>query len=200
MLYWALLQFVNINNTLMTDSNDLPEDEKKLFHDAMQNVKPLHKKTKLISSHVNKPIKICKPKVKQVHQKQTLVTYSVNKHLQVGSEEILSFKRFGINQKQLSDLKNAKNRYTAKIDLHGMSPDQAASKLSNFVHHSCAQNIKIVLVIHGKGGHDNKPPIIKNMVYSYLQNLPQVLALHSAKPQDGGCGAIYVLLRSRKLK
>ena len=97
----------------------------------------------------------------------------------------------------MASLKNANNRYSAKIDLHGLLTEAAAQALHNFIVNAHLEKHKIVLIIHGKGGKDNKPPIIKNIVNEYLKNLPQVLAFHSAKPKDGGTGAVYVLLKGK---
>ena len=77
-----------------------------------------------------------------------------------------------------------------------MSPGDAEHNLSRFISNQYKMNSKIILVIHGKSGKDSSPPVIKNLVNSYLRQMPEVLAFYSAQPKDGGTGAVYVLLKS----
>jgi DNA-nicking Smr family endonuclease len=53
-----------------------------------------------------------------------------------------------------------------------------------------------VRIIHGKGNRSNhKGPVIKTKINNWLRQHERILAFHSARPVDGGTGAIYVLLR-----
>jgi DNA-nicking Smr family endonuclease len=54
-----------------------------------------------------------------------------------------------------------------------------------------------IRIIHGKGkrSRNNKGPVIKTKVNHWLRQRDDVLAFCSARPIDGGTGAIYVLLR-----
>jgi DNA-nicking Smr family endonuclease len=52
-----------------------------------------------------------------------------------------------------------------------------------------------VLIIHGKGGYDGGPSLLKSQVNHWLKQMPEVLAYHSAVRQHGGLGAVYVLLK-----
>ncbi len=190
-----MLQFANYNNTLMTDKNDLADDEKNLFRQAMGNVKPLKNNPKIF---FKEPPPIIKPKPK-VHHHIPEPIHIQNKYELVGSEEIIFFMRNGISKKTLLDLKNARERYQAVLDLHGLFPNDAATHLTKFINNQYIKGSKIILIIHGKSGKDHAPPVIKNLVHSYLQQIPEVLAYHSAKPKDGGTGAVYVLLKNSKL-
>lgn len=187
-----MLQFANL---IMTNNDNLSDDEKDLFKKAMQDVKPLRLKAK---NTYKKTITISP--IKKHHLNEILIpTYITNKYPSVESEETLIFARNGISKKQLNDLKNARENYTARLDLHGLSPDKATIALSNFINQQYTINNKIILIIHGKSGRDNKPPVVKNMVNNYLRQMPEVLAFHSAKPKDGGTGALYVLLKTPRI-
>jgi DNA-nicking Smr family endonuclease len=53
-----------------------------------------------------------------------------------------------------------------------------------------------VRIVHGKGLRSSqKGPVLKNKVAGWLQQRDEVLAYASARPADGGTGAVYVLLR-----
>ena len=52
-------------------------------------------------------------------------------------------------------------------------------------------------VIHGKGlGSGPRGPVIKQSVNVILRRTDAVVAFCTARPVDGGTGAIYVLLKS----
>jgi DNA-nicking Smr family endonuclease len=54
----------------------------------------------------------------------------------------------------------------------------------------------VVRIIHGKGkSSEGKLPVLKGKVNSWLRQKGEVLAFCSARPNDGGTGAVYVLLK-----
>ena len=58
--------------------------------------------------------------------------------------------------------------------------------------------MRSVQVIHGRGENSSEQEqasIVKGCVNHWLQQFEQVQAFHSAKPQHGGTGVVYVLLR-----
>ena len=55
-----------------------------------------------------------------------------------------------------------------------------------------------VIIIHGKGYRSQGRPVIKPMVNRWLRQDDEVLAFCSARPKDGGTGAVYVLLRKTR--
>ena len=52
-------------------------------------------------------------------------------------------------------------------------------------------------IIHGKGYRSGaRGPILKSAVNDWLRRDMDVMAFVSARPIDGGTGAVYVLLRA----
>lgn len=84
----------------------------------------------------------------------------------------------------------------ASIDLHGRSVQQAWVDMGQFLQRAQAKGLRCVLVIHGKG---NTTPTgmggIKQNIGNWLGLTPFVLGYHSARPEHGGDGALYVLLK-----
>lgn len=84
----------------------------------------------------------------------------------------------------------------AAIDLHGRSVQQAWMDMGQFLQRAQAKGLRCVLVIHGKG---NTTPTgmggIKQNIGTWLGLTPFVLGYHSARPEHGGDGALYVLLK-----
>lgn len=99
-----------------------------------------------------------------------------------------------IGGKTLQKFKRGQFCIEATLDLHGYTLDQAEDILEDFMQESLEQYQRYVLIIHGKGSR----AILKNHVNSYLEDHPNVLAFCSAKPKDGGLGAVYALLKKQK--
>ena len=73
---------------------------------------------------------------------------------------------------------------------------QAKSEVAGFIESSRARDIRCVRIIHGRGRkHADKTPVLKKAIDSWLRHHKQVLAYCSARENDGGTGAVYVLLR-----
>ena len=88
----------------------------------------------------------------------------------------------------------------ARIDLHGMTQQQAYSALLRFLHGAQAAGKRMALVVTGKGsgGHDRDRGVLRRQVPLWL-TLPEfrlfVLGFEEAHVGHGGQGALYVRLR-----
>lgn len=117
----------------------------------------------------------------------------------ITGEEVLSFRRSGIQQRLFSRLRNGQLEIEAELDLHGMTIPIAHHALAEFLHHCQEFNIRCVRIIHGKGwSSQHQKPVLKSKLNGWLQQDEDVLAFCSALIEDGGTGAVYVLLRRRK--
>ena len=83
----------------------------------------------------------------------------------------------------------------AEIDLHGLGREAAHDALREFVADAVTSGLRCVRVIHGKGRRSgSRGPVIKRVVDHWLRRMEPVVAFVSARPVDGGTGAVYVLL------
>lgn len=114
----------------------------------------------------------------------------------LGLGDPLSFVAPGLQKNVLKKIRNGFFGIDAESDLHGLSRTQAQQQLLRFLHLSNQNGWRCVCIIHGKGyrSTDNQP-ILKNSVNQWLRQHRDVLAFCSAKPADGGTGAVYVLLK-----
>jgi DNA-nicking Smr family endonuclease len=106
------------------------------------------------------------------------------------------FARQGVAAAVLARLRRGQYRVETQIDLHGLTATQAREALREFLQAMQREQARCVRVIHGKGrrsGHLG--PVLKPAVQAMLQKIDAVLAYASARPADGGTGALYVLLR-----
>jgi DNA-nicking Smr family endonuclease len=112
----------------------------------------------------------------------------------VSSEEFISFKQSSISEKILRKLRKGQYNVDATLDLHGMTVEQAKKAVLDFLHTCSLQDIRVALIIHGKGSHSGKP-VLKNSLNNWLRKIETVLAFSSAKIAHGSRGAVYVLLK-----
>lgn len=86
-----------------------------------------------------------------------------------------------------------------RVDLHGMSVAEARGRLEVFLRTERARGERCVLVIHGRGQHSaGGVAVLRGEVSTWLSQGPcsaHVAAFATARSDDGGKGAMYVLLR-----
>jgi DNA-nicking Smr family endonuclease len=86
----------------------------------------------------------------------------------------------------------------ARLDLHGLHADEARAAIERFVREKRARGERCVLLIHGKGEHSPRMPVLRGEVAAWLSQgraSEHVAAFATALDDDGGEGAVYVLLR-----
>ncbi|WP_462151046.1 Smr/MutS family protein [Pseudoalteromonas xiamenensis] len=90
----------------------------------------------------------------------------------------------------------AKYQIDATLDLHGKPFREARQTLFEFIRDCHQRNIRVLLVRHGKGINSKPfPAVLKSYANKWLQEMPEVLAFHSAMACHGGTGSAYVLLK-----
>ncbi|HSD11172.1 MAG TPA: Smr/MutS family protein, partial [Candidatus Binatia bacterium] len=92
--------------------------------------------------------------------------------------------------------------YQAHLDLHGMTVEEAKEAVRQFVLRSMWAGHRCVLLVHGRGRNSpDQRPILKDRLKDWLTRGElgrRVLAFSTARPCDGGSGAMYVLLRRER--
>lgn len=113
--------------------------------------------------------------------------------------DALSYRRDHVPPRTLQRLKRGHYAAQDELDLHWADMRQAEVMLREFLNHARQQSLGCVRVIHGKGLHgDSNAPVLKNMVDRLLRHRADVLAFSSAPANQGGTGAVLVLLASKR--
>ena len=102
----------------------------------------------------------------------------------------------GYDRANAERLKRGKHNIDARIDLHGMTQDEAHRTLAAFIRGARTAGKRCVLVITGRGRAGGG--VLKTAVPRWLDEpefRAQLLAIAPAQPRDGGNGALYVMLR-----
>jgi len=100
----------------------------------------------------------------------------------------------------IEKLKNGELAVQSYLDLHGFMAEEAKEKVSLFISNSYSMGYRCIMIIHGRGLKSHEGPVLKNHVINWLSSGPlsgYILAFCSARPCDGGTGAVYVLLKAR---
>jgi DNA-nicking Smr family endonuclease len=115
------------------------------------------------------------------------------------TDEFIEGRVAGMDQNVVRKLRRGEFAIQGHIDLHGLTRDEAKREVDAFLRSSRAAGKRCVLVVHGRGLHSkDQLPILKDALRTWLATARfarHVLAFATARPVDGGAGAIYVLLR-----
>jgi DNA-nicking Smr family endonuclease len=105
----------------------------------------------------------------------------------------------GIDARLLRSLRRGDFSVQGRLDLHGMTQAEARDAVDRFLTDSRRTSKRCVLIVHGRGlNSKDQIPVLKEALRVWLGQKrigKTVLAFATARPQDGGAGAVYVLLR-----
>ncbi|MFZ5439911.1 MAG: Smr/MutS family protein [Myxococcota bacterium] len=115
------------------------------------------------------------------------------------SDELVEGAVQGFDENVLRRLRAGDFQVQGQLDLHGLTREAARPALENFIQNARITGHRCVLVVTGRGLHSSDQiPVLKAGVQEWLTHgrpAKQVLAFCTARPKDGGAGALYVLLR-----
>ena len=178
-------------------------DDEDLFKQEMAGVKP-HKPSGKVPLAKNKTSDAV---LKARREAAQTATEDEKNHLSDGAVDMLDpyyfieFKRPGVQHGVYRKLKQGKYQQDARLDLHGMTVEQARKEVYDFIKQSHKYDLRTVIIIHGKGQSNKAAQAkLKSYVNRWLPDLPEVQAFCSAQPQHGGVGAAYVLLAKSERK
>ena len=179
----------------------LSEEDKNLFRQAIQGVRPLASKTapEILQAQIERrrTLKRRQPSPQPDENDFEIEQIKSTEQHSVSAFETIQFERHKLKAKDWKKLKSGRFHTYWQLDLHGETLESADRILCNFLQEAHQQNARYAILIHGKGHHsESETPILKNLVNQRLRQLPFVLAFCSAQPKDGGTGAVYVFLKN----
>lgn len=185
-------------------------DDSDLFRAVMQDVKPLKQRTPRAPlagtvSAPTDPVKsrsLAKPQAKA--KKTPMITRSAPppaprkpKQSSLGHGDIA-----GLDRRTGQRFKRGQLPVEARLDLHGMTQTEAHRALTAFVGGQYSAGRRCVIVVTGKGVGKEGGGVLRSAVPKWLNESPnrdRVLAFEYARQKDGGAGALYVLLKRRRV-
>jgi DNA-nicking Smr family endonuclease len=180
------------------------QDDKDLFLEAMSGVTPLpgtpKKITRSPGDHVRPPYPAPDDKREGMARLHDLVKGFIELDITFTDEYIEGSVR-GISRKLMKTLKKGEVPVQDHIDLHGLTRKEAEIRVKDFLLQSSRRGLRCVLIVHGRGlNSQDSLAVLKANLPAWLTSGPAkkiVLAFATARPYDGGAGAVYVLLRKR---
>lgn len=110
-----------------------------------------------------------------------------------------------MDRRRFEKLRRGRLEPEERLDLHGMTSERAHSALTGFILGAHVRELRLVLVITGKGRSDDLAPhrhgILRHSVPHWLSApalRAAVLEVVPAHQRHGGGGAYYVYLRRRR--
>lgn len=108
---------------------------------------------------------------------------------------LLSFCRPGVQHGVFRKLRLGQYPLEARLDLHQLNLRQARQAVMSFIQDSLRRELRSVLIIHGLGLRGQPQALMKSHVNHWLRQINEVMAFHGSQKNDGGYGAVYLLLR-----
>jgi DNA-nicking Smr family endonuclease len=179
--------------------------DRDLWHAALRDVKPLRKQKPAAAAKASPPRHAAGPPASAA----PAIKPDAHKPERLNPLPPITGPRApGLDKASAERLKRGHYPIEARIDLHGMTQDDAHRTLGHFIQRSAERGLRCVLVITGKGlrrvagdeagGRPGEIGILRNAVPRWLNEAPnraRILAFGTAQQRDGGGGALYVLLR-----
>ncbi len=175
--------------------DDLTEDERRLFREAMAEVSPIESDRR--PAEIERPRPSPRARQREADEaaaREALASGALDDPEADPGEELFHA-RPGLQRRVLRRLRRGHYAMQAELDLHGCTRAEAADLLRDFLADCRSRGLTGVRIVHGKGRRsDNAGPVLKPAVAGWLRRRSEVLAFASARPVDGGAGAVYVLL------
>ena len=125
----------------------------------------------------------------------------------------LWLRRYGtVDKDALYEKEAAKNKYQsreaikelkaqARLDLHGLTQEEAWTSLNSFITDCEYKGIKKVLIVHGKGLHTHgSDPVLGELVRRFIEQDKRLGTSGHPDSSGGGKGATWVILKNNLLK
>jgi DNA-nicking Smr family endonuclease len=117
--------------------------------------------------------------------------FGTDEALDTGEE--LSYLRDGMARLTLRKLRRGHWSIQDGVDLHGLTREQAAVAVAEFLQQCLARGLRCVRIVHGKG-----LGILRAKLGKWLPQREEVLAYCQAPQNEGGSGALLVLLKAKR--
>jgi len=187
-----------------------PQDEALLLHRLYAGVEPLDRSRGRIPKQPVERSAAAERAAKRGAEDSRTEADAVQEHLRTLVEGRSRFevaddgqrvegRRVDVPIDVLRTLRRGRFPVDARLDLHGMSVQEARAQLELFLRTMRARGERCVLVIHGKGEHSPLGiGLLRGEIAAWLSqgaSSAHVAAFATAQNDDGGEGAVYVLIR-----
>lgn len=172
------------------------EQDRALFLESIGDVRLVHSK---LSEPERTPVQPV-PKQRRIDEQRVIeeLMLPLPEQFDPDAAEPLRYLKDGYSPKLLGKLGRGQFSVRDQIDLHQMTRVEAGTVIRDFLNRCREEDMLCVKIIHGKGmrsGGDG--PVLKALTDRMLRQRGDVIAFRSARHNDGGSGAVIVLLKAR---
>ncbi|MGB0133531.1 Smr/MutS family protein [Dokdonella sp.] len=180
-----------------TPEAEVAEEDRDLFRDAIGNVRPLARKSDRTPDKLRPAPQAHQFELDEARVRDELLNHEFDPAMLEMGDEILYLKP-GQPLSLLKQLRRGQFSIRSEIDLHQMTVAVARQAITAFLSEAIDHRELCVRIVHGKGLRSaSRGPVVKHMTEQLLRRRDDVLAFASARPAQGGTGAVLVLLRGR---
>ncbi|RDL42896.1 DNA endonuclease SmrA [Marinomonas piezotolerans] len=178
---------------MQEDDNDFS-----LFAQEVQGIRPLEKNEVYLGKKQGDVDFVERQKAALIAKVEDRNHLSQDYVERVDPNDMLEYKRPGVQDGVFKRLRQGKYGVEARLDLHRKTVEHARREVFQFVEDCMRNDIRVGIIVHGKGDRTPDPTnqaTIKSFINKWLRDLDNVMAFHSAQRHHGGLGAVYVLMR-----
>jgi DNA-nicking Smr family endonuclease len=170
--------------------------DQRLFLDYVKDVTPLPDRNRIVPGIVEIEPQARQRQLDEARALEESISDEFDAESLLETDDLLSWRREGIGADVVRRLRRGAWVIQDQVDLHGSRRDEARLLVGEFLRDSVKRGLRCVRIVHGKGlGSIDRQPVLKGRVRRWLTQKDEVLAFCQARAQDGGSGAMVVLLR-----
>lgn len=170
------------------------EDDSRLFREAIGEVRRLEPTTAAPARAPRAPHPHMLDADEAAVPSESLTLQFDPAWMEVGEE--LSYLHQGYPPRLLRQLKRGHFSVQDDLDLHHMNLVAAQASIVTFLAETKRHGRRCVRIVHGKGLRSRAAgPVLKGLTDRLLRHRDDVIAFASARPAQGGTGAVIVLLK-----
>jgi DNA-nicking Smr family endonuclease len=168
-----------------------PADEAALFRAVMRDVKPLRRRKRAKPPDRAKPAEEAEALCVEANAPVVARLAPATKPAPAPNP--------GLDRRTAERLRKGEIAIERRLDLHGMTQEDAHAALDRFVRQCWKDGRRMLLVITGKGSGGEG--VLRRGVPRWLasgEHAARILKVEAAQPRHGGGGAFYVFLRRQR--
>jgi DNA-nicking Smr family endonuclease len=172
------------------------DDDASAFRQEVKDVAPIKAKARVVAPPKQPPPIPVQSALDEREALADSLSDRIADEIRLDIGEELSWRRDGIPPDTLRKLRRGHWALQDDLDLHGLTVDQARPLLAAFLGGAVRRGLRCIRIVHGKGHRSaSGEPVLKRKVAGWLAQRDEVLAYVQARPEDGGGGAVLVLLK-----
>ena len=170
------------------------------FLNELKDVKPIQQTDRALT---NQPKNTLAQQLKRqaIEDNQNLINnyLSVEKVEPVDPYDHISFRQDGVQHGVFKNLRLGKYKIDFVLNLQQYKFEQARTAIFTQITNSHKEGDRTLLIKHGLGLRSQPfPALLKSYLHQWLQQMPEVIAYHTAQPIHGGNSAVYALIKKNQ--